>query len=260
MSFTNINDPAGVSALLEQLRSSQAWTDLQAQQIAPASGQPVPKSEPPSQSPPLEDAADASKNVSQPSVASLLSQLGSASASRASSAQGTSISSLPSSSSMSAPSPEPSTKSVKDVRNSTFQQALPHLAQLSDDPKFIDAVLKVRRDQNTLEKQLWDERQALHAKQAEKVKIAVTKAIMLGTGISEREANAMKQVFENELNKFDRERVMPAWEGLIARQQAALEKMGVPAMFVTSEKPDMERQQRIVQVLEGIVGPSQGTS
>ncbi|KAL5530036.1 hypothetical protein ACEPAF_6293 [Sanghuangporus sanghuang] len=255
-----MTDPAGVSALLEQLRSSQAWTDLQAQQDAPTSGQSIPRSEPPSQSPPLQDAADSSKNESQPSVASLLSQLGSASASRASSAQSTSISFLPSSSSMSAPSSEPSTKSVKDVQNYTFQQALPHLAQLSDDPTFVDAVLKLRRNQNNLEKQLSDERQALHAKQAEKVKIAVTKANMLGTGISEREANAMKQVFENELNKFDRERVMPAWGGLIARQQATLEELGVPAMFVTSEKPDMERQQRIIQVLEGIVGPSQETS
>ncbi|KAL5507865.1 hypothetical protein ACEPAH_5483 [Sanghuangporus vaninii] len=255
-----MTDPAGVSALLEQLRSSQAWTDLQAQQNAPTSGQSIPKSEPPSQSSPLQDDADYSKNGPQPSVASLLSQLGAVSASRASSAQGASISSLPSSSSMSAPSPGPSTKSVKDVRNYTFQQSLPHLAQLSDDPTFVDAVLKLRRDQNDLEKHLWDERQALHAKQAEKVKIAVTKANMLGPGISEREANAMKQVFENELNKFDRERVMPAWEGLITRQQAALEKLGVPAMFVSSEKPDMERQQRIIQVLEGIVGPSQETS
>ncbi|KAL5527778.1 hypothetical protein ACEPAG_6579 [Sanghuangporus baumii] len=255
-----MTDPAGVSALLEQLRSSQAWTDLQAQQIAPASGQTIPEPEPPSQSPSIQDTSDSSKNGPRPSVSSLLSQLGSVSALRASSAQGASISSLPSSSSMSAPSPGPSTKSVKDVRNFTFQQALPHLAQLSDDPTFIDAVLKVRRDQNNMEKQLWDERQALHAKQAEKVKIAVTKANMLGTGISEREANAMKQVFENELNKFDRERVMPAWEGLIARQQAALEKLGVPAMFITSEKLDMERQQRIIQVLEGIVGTSQETS
>ena len=33
----------------------------------------------------------------------------------------------------------------------------------------------MRREQNDLEKQLWEERQALHAKQEEKVKIAVNK-------------------------------------------------------------------------------------
>ena len=60
----------------------------------------------------------------------------------------------------------------------------------------------------------------------------------------------MRQVFENELNKFDRERVVPAWEGVIARQQAALEKLGVPAMFTSSEKQDMEVSESSVTNLQ----------
>ena len=50
----------------------------------------------------------------------------------------------------------------------------------------------------------------------------------------------MRQVFEEELTKFDRERVMPAWDGLVARQQAALERLGVPSMFVTEEGTERE--------------------
>lgn len=43
----------------------------------------------------------------------------------------------------------------------------------------------------------------------------------------------MQQIFEKELLQFDRERVIPAWDGLISRQQATLESLGVPTMFVT---------------------------
>lgn len=86
----------------------------------------------------------------------------------------------------------------------------------------------------------------------------------------------MRQVFEKELIKFDQERVMTAWDGLIARQQAALEKLNVPAMFTTSLGQDREvgtknyrvyssytfllriqRQQRVIKVLEGILGPEE---
>ena len=66
----------------------------------------------------------------------------------------------------------------------------------------------------------------------------------------------MRQVFENELNKFDRERVVPAWEGVIARQQAALEKLGVPAMFTSSEKQDMEVSESSVTKPPGASDPN----
>lgn len=50
----------------------------------------------------------------------------------------------------------------------------------------------------------------------------------------------MSQSFEKELDKFDKERVLPAWDALISRQQAALDKLGVPSMFVSKEKGDRE--------------------
>lgn len=88
----------------------------------------------------------------------------------------------------------------------------------------------------------------------------------------------MTQSFEKELESFDKNRVLPAWDGLIAQQQVTLERLGAPTMFITKEKLDRDvslyslnrlsdtsdihsltstnfkRQQRIIQVLEGIVG------
>jgi hypothetical protein len=50
----------------------------------------------------------------------------------------------------------------------------------------------------------------------------------------------MSDAYRKELNKFDTERVLVAWDSLVAKQQAALENMAVPAMFVTSSKADRE--------------------
>ena len=51
---------------------------------------------------------------------------------------------------------------------------------------------------------------------------------------------AMTESFRAELQKFDRERVLPAWDGLVTKQQAALEALGVPAMFPTTLATDRE--------------------
>ena len=76
----------------------------------------------------------------------------------------------------------------------------------------------------------------------------------------------MTDSFRKELQKFDAERVLPAWDGLIKKQQTTLETLGVPAMFPTTVSTDREvgvlcirgrawtyteiqRQQRIMQVL-----------
>jgi len=64
----------------------------------------------------------------------------------------------------------------------------------------------------------------------------------------------MSDAFRQELRKFDAQRVLPAWDGLVAKQQARLEAMGLPAMFPTTSSADRERQQKVIQVLVGIVG------
>lgn len=50
----------------------------------------------------------------------------------------------------------------------------------------------------------------------------------------------MTESFRAELAKFDRERVLPAWDGLVTKQQAALEVLGVPAMFPTTLNTDRQ--------------------
>lgn len=50
----------------------------------------------------------------------------------------------------------------------------------------------------------------------------------------------LSDAHRNELAKFDKERVLVAWDGLVAKQQAALEKMQVPTMHVTDDKAQRE--------------------
>jgi len=40
--------------------------------------------------------------------------------------------------------------------------------------------------------------------------------------------------FHKEIREFDRLRILPAWDGLIAKQQHALESRAVPSMTVTT--------------------------
>jgi hypothetical protein len=48
------------------------------------------------------------------------------------------------------------------------------------------------------------------------------------------------QAYERELKRFDAERVLPAWDGLVTSQQAALAQLKVPTMFPTAVKTDRE--------------------
>jgi hypothetical protein len=50
----------------------------------------------------------------------------------------------------------------------------------------------------------------------------------------------MSDAFRTELRKFDAERVLPAWDGLVRSQQARLEALKIPTMFVTNEAGDVE--------------------
>lgn len=50
----------------------------------------------------------------------------------------------------------------------------------------------------------------------------------------------MSTSFRKELYKFDVERVLVAWDGMMAKQQMALEVLAVPGMFVSSSSSDVE--------------------
>lgn len=41
--------------------------------------------------------------------------------------------------------------------------------------------------------------------------------------------------FKRELDKFDRDRALNAWDGLISKQQTALASRNVPTMFVSTQ-------------------------
>ena len=89
----------------------------------------------------------------------------------------------------------------------------------------------------------------------------------------------LTEAFKKEIDKFDRDRVIPAWDGLVSRQQMELARSRVPTMFVSnqaedqqvrdqyricilvskhgcgSHEPIMQRQQQVVNVLENILIP-----
>ncbi|KAI9063425.1 alpha/beta-hydrolase, partial [Trametes sanguinea] len=143
----------------------------------------------------------------------------------------------------------------QDLRNCTFQQALPHIARLSEDAGFLKALTAMRAEQADLERQLWKERREIQRKHEERVKTARTKASIIGAGLTQYEADTMTDSFRAELAKFDRERVLPAWDGLLTKQQAALESLGVPAMFPTTHKADREVRAQSRQVIAPIARP-----
>ncbi|KAJ7179523.1 hypothetical protein C8R46DRAFT_1073987 [Mycena filopes] len=236
-----MNDPADVKALLDSLRASQAWQNL--------------VNTPPEQPSPHPGSGSSQTPASSASVAALLSQLNAASPSppRPSSSNALQHQEHPPQSttpSTPAPAPPPITE---DVRSLTFQQALPRLAQLSDDPAVVSTITKLKHDQDKLERELWAERAAIREKYEDKVKKAKIKATLIGAGLSRHEGQMLTQAYERELKRFDAERVLPAWDGLVTSQQTALAQLRVPTMYSTAVKADRERQQRVIQVLEGIV-------
>ncbi|KAK2466401.1 hypothetical protein APHAL10511_002043 [Amanita phalloides] len=216
MSFSNINDTAAVSALLDQLRASQAWKD-----ILTSNPLPVPRSDHPT------------------SVAVLLSQL------QPSAPSGPVLDS--------SPHITPPADDHDDLRPYTFQQALPVIAKLSADPSFLHEIHQLKQAQDELERRLWEERRAIHRKHEEKVKIAKTKATMIGVGLSKHEADMMNDAHKKDLERFDKERALPAFDSLVAKQQSALADLGVPTMTVSDDKALRERQQRVMQVLTGLL-------
>ncbi|KAI0771527.1 Alpha/Beta hydrolase protein [Trametes elegans] len=137
-----------------------------------------------------------------------------------------------------APGPTPTPR--QDLRTCTFQQALPYLARLSEDEGFLKALRSMRAEQADLERQLWKERRDIQRKHEETVNTARTKASIIGAGLTQYEAEAMTDSFRKELQKFDRDRALHAWDGLLAKQQAALEALGVPTMFPTALEKDRE--------------------
>ncbi|KAG9317139.1 hypothetical protein JVU11DRAFT_1331 [Chiua virens] len=274
MNSANINDPTAIKTLLDQLRASQAWRDTlnsNSSNVASehhADAQSSPASLDNVQREPRAQSAD--EAPPPPSVAALLSQL------RTSEWTSVAINTPPMSNARAVPHPsrniprpsqeqppsQPeqcapklaavSSKAVQGIRSMSFQQALPHLTELADDPGFLAAISRLRQEQNALERQLWEERQTIHKKHEEKVKVARTKATLIRAGLSKHEADMMNDAYRRDLQRFDTERVLLAWDALVQKQQTALETLGVPTMFAATFQAECEKQRRVVQVLEGL--------
>ncbi|KXN86306.1 hypothetical protein AN958_10168 [Leucoagaricus sp. SymC.cos] len=133
---------------------------------------------------------------------------------------------------------------------------MPILLQLARELGFVEEMKKMKQDQDALERRLWEERRSIHKKYEDKLKAARTKTNIIGGNISKHEAEMLVDGHRKELNKFDKDCVLPAWDGLVSQQQLKLQQLRVPTMHVTSNSSERELQQRVLQVLTSIVGPS----
>ncbi|KAF8529281.1 hypothetical protein BU17DRAFT_80481 [Hysterangium stoloniferum] len=293
MDYTNINDPAGVKALLDQLRASQAWQELSTAPTSPdaSASENDTTSKIEHVSLPVADEVrlveatpEESRGGEEPSnvsnhISSLLSRLqthrneGDVTeytpfnatthppfeeyhlSSPVSSPVGSACNASHESSRPHNLGLKTSLARVKSTRSLTFNESLPVIGRLADESHFLVKLEKIREEQSQLEKKLWEERCHIVQSQVKKVEVAKAKAAILRTEISQADAKALENSFAKELEKFDSERALSAWDALIASQQSTLEGLGVPNMFVTTVKSERERQQRIIQVLDGFGGP-----
>ena len=56
----------------------------------------------------------------------------------------------------------------------------------------------------------------------------------------------LTEAFKKEIDKFDRDRVIPAWDGLVSRQQMDLAHNRVPTMFISNQAEDRQVRDRNV--------------
>ena len=59
----------------------------------------------------------------------------------------------------------------------------------------------------------------------------------------------MSESFQRELQKFDKERVLSAWDTLQRKQQGALEALNVPSVFVTDVASDLEVSRTVCRLI-----------
>ncbi|KAF8204829.1 hypothetical protein BJ912DRAFT_939441 [Pholiota molesta] len=229
------NDLPDVAALLKELESSAAWQELRAANAASTSA--------PAASAVLRYVSPAGPSNLEPQPATSDVTVPAASTALAGPSTalpeiaGTSVADLLSQLSSSARLVDQLPFTSKNRQKFTFVQSLPVLSELGEDPSFVATIKKMKDDQNQLERRLWMDREAIYAKYQDKIKM-------------------ITDAFNKELFRFDHERVLPAWDGLVSRQQSELGQMTVPTMFVTTNVEDRKKQQQVISVLETITGPN----
>ncbi|KAJ3820965.1 hypothetical protein F5880DRAFT_890861 [Lentinula raphanica] len=237
----DINDSAGIKALLEQLESSSAWQDTIGSSTSPPDDH-------------LQHAVHPSQSLPAPqlSVSELLSQLQPEHNQMAVDPQDSAIGirTHTPQSSASVKSSVNHDRTFEGYRSSTFQQALSLIASVSDNPSFGDSLKSMKKEQDDLETKLSNERKAILSKYEAKVQVAKTKASIISTGLSKHEANMLSAALVKELKQFDLERALPAWDGLVLKQEERLAQLGLPD---TLFKAEVSERKKIMQVLEGFI-------
>jgi len=139
-----------------------------------------------------------------------------------------------------------------DLRSMGYVQSLSRIEALLKSPTAASIIMKLQDDQRDLEETLWSARQTIISNHEKKLQSAIGQA-KFSTGGDELDGRQSQQAADSlklALRNFDRERVFPAWDNLVKRQQETLENLGVPSMFVTDNTADRSRQQRLVRVIE----------
>ncbi|KAJ1308599.1 hypothetical protein OPQ81_004297 [Rhizoctonia solani] len=112
-----------------------------------------------------------------------------------------------------------------------------------------DRIKKVQETQNQLEQSLYATQQEVMRKHEQRVEYAKNKANIVGIPLSEKENQDLESQLAEDLKKFHTNQVLVSWDAQRTKQQAQLESLGVPCMFVTSDPAALQRQQRVLRIL-----------
>ncbi|KAG8980806.1 hypothetical protein FRB90_007480 [Tulasnella sp. 427] len=139
-----------------------------------------------------------------------------------------------------------------DYRHMTYVESLSRVEELLKDPQTVNLMLELQKSQKELEAKLWDGRQALQSKHEERIRAAKTTArIVTGSEeLDEKETQRLNDELSKAEREYDLKHALPAWDALVTKQQDAMEKLGVPTMFCSTDRTDRARQQRVVRVME----------
>jgi len=265
MSF-DLTDTAGIKALLDNLRSSSAWAEALSAPTGVPNNSTVRTAQSSEDTPKVNDSSDVQSvdsSANQSSVAALLLQLRDPLPTVASPIHNHNLHDSRTLHKASVQVPiEPSLVASPrvhtpfhqtDYRSLPFQQSLSHVAKLAEDKNFAQNIKRIKVEQDELEQKLWAERQDIIRRHDEKVNAAKAKAQIIGDGgLTKHDAEMLSSSVRRELLRFDLERALPAWDGLVAKHQAAMEAQTVPAMFVSSDPADLKKQKKIMQLLEDV--------
>ncbi|KAG8852875.1 hypothetical protein FRB91_005813 [Serendipita sp. 411] len=163
-----------------------------------------------------------------------------------------------------AQSPLPSVSSSLDVLSSngrgdsrkghdlSFAEALAEVTRLVKNPTVLDHLKQIKAEQHRLERKFWETRQQILQNQDRQVRELKTKVAFTGS-LGPREIERLTLQFQKELSELERDEFLPAYDRLLSRQQATLQRMGIPWMFETDDETERNRQQQLMTVIEGLL-------